>query len=165
MNEHHLHDPQLQSLEARLAAMPLQLSAGDQQRLLYQCALEAGRNTASRSLRRWQAAAAVLVVLLAGMSIPLARDEWLLAAQRAKPSVPTQPLPAPAEAEPAPSGTLVQEDVPRRAPPLVVVELDAWQLHPSSTNSFAEEIAELEKSDPHLRSLTVGMLTREVLNP
>lgn len=163
MNEHTLHDPLLQSLEARLAATPLQLSTGEQQQLLYQCAFVAGKKTSTRSLRRWQAAAAVLAVLLLGMSVPLARDEWLLATQRAKPSVPTEQAPGPIEI--APPGMLAQELVPHHTPQLAAVELDAWQLPARDKNSFAEEMARLEMSDPHLRSLTVGTLTRAVLNP
>jgi hypothetical protein len=163
MNEHTLHDPQLQSLEARLAATPLQLSAGEQQQLLYQCAFAAGKKTSTHSLRRWQAAAAVLVVLLAGISIPLARDEWLLATQRAMPPVPAEQAPAPKDT--APPTMLVEELVPHRTPQVGNLELDAWQITHSEKNSFAEELAHLEKSDPHLRSLTVGTLTRTILNP
>jgi hypothetical protein len=165
MNEHTLHDPQLQSLEARLAAMPLQVSAGEQQQLLYQCAFAAGKKTSARSLRYWQAAAAVLMISTLGMSVPLARDEWLLATQRAKPPVPTKHSPAPAEMEPSPAPTLAQVPIPHRAPQVAEVDLDAWQLPPRNNNSFADEVARLENSDPHLRSLTVGTLTRAVLNP
>ena len=152
MNEHMLHDPQLQSLEARLAATPLQLSAGEQQQLLYQCAFAAGKKTSTRSLRRWQTAAAALVFLLLGMSVPLVRDEWLLAMQGAKPPVPTEQSPAPEKTIPSPMLAKA-------------VELDAWQLPAATKDSFAEEVALLEKSDPHLRSLTVGPLTRTILNP
>jgi hypothetical protein len=158
MNEHTLHDPQLQSLEARLAAMPLPVSAGEQQRLLYQCAFAAGKGVSTRSLRRWQAAAAVLVILTLGMSVPLARDEWLLATHRAKPPVPAQESPAPKES--TPSAALAKDDVP----PSKTLELDAWQLPAVKEQSYAEEMARLEKSEPHLRSLTVGTLTRTVLN-
>ena len=163
MNEHTLHDPQLQSLEARLAAMPLQLPAGEQQQLMYRCAFAAGKRTSTRSLRRWQAAAAVLVVLLAGMSVPLARDEWLLATQPAKPQIPVEQ--APASKETAPPAMLVEELVPHRTPQVGNLELDAWQITHSEKNSFAEELAHLEKSDPHLRSLTMGTLSRTILNP
>jgi hypothetical protein len=162
MNEHTLHDPQLQSLEARLAATPLQLPAVEQQQLLYRCAWEAGKKTAGRSLRLWQAATAALVVLLLGMSIPLARDEWLLAALRT-------PLPVPVEqphppVETTPPATLAQDLVPFRTHHSKVLELDAWQL-PVPKHSFAEEMAQLASSDPHLRSLTMGTLSREILNP
>ena len=163
MNEHTLHDPQLQSLEARLAATNLQLSAGDQQQLLYQCAFAAGKGVFTRSLRRWQFAAGVLVVLSLGISVPLARDEWLLATQRAKVPVPAQQSPAPAEV--VPPAMLVQDVIPHRTPQVAAVELDAWQLPAPVANSYAEEIARLENSDLHLRSLTVGTLTRAVLNP
>ncbi|MBC7854717.1 MAG: hypothetical protein IAF94_14900 [Pirellulaceae bacterium] len=162
MNEHTLHDPQLQSLEARLAAMLLQVSPGEQQQLLYQCAFAAGKGVSTRSVRRWQAGAAVLIVLLLGMSVPLARDEWLLATQRVKPPVPTQESPAPKES--TPSAALAKDDVPQRVPASKTVELDAWQLPAAKEHSFAEEMALLENSDPHLRSLTVGSLTRTVLN-
>ena len=165
MNEHTLHDPQLQSLEARLAATNLQISAGEQQQLLYRCAFAAGKSASIRSVRRWQAAAAALVLLALGMSVPLARDEWLLASQRAQPSIPTEHAPAPVDTAPSPTRTFVQDSVPHRTPKLTTVELDAWQLPPPDANSFAEEIARLEKSDPHIRSLTVGTLTRAVLNP
>ena len=46
MNEPSLNDPHLQSLEARLAAMPPQESAARQQELLYRCAFAAGQSSA-----------------------------------------------------------------------------------------------------------------------
>lgn len=163
MNEHTIHDPQLQSLEARLAAMPLQLPTGEQQQLLYRCAWEAGKKTAGRSLRRWQAATAALVVLLVGMSIPLARNEWLLAAQRAPLPVPVeQPRPS---VDTTPPAAMAQDMNPFRTHHFKVLELDAWQLPAPEKHSFAGEMAQLANSDPHLRSLTMGTLSREILNP
>jgi hypothetical protein len=60
-------DPTLQSLEARLAAIPLRLPAHEQQQLLYQSAFAAGQSAGQRAAtttaRRWMAATTVIALL------------------------------------------------------------------------------------------------------
>lgn len=156
MNEHSLNDAQLQSFEARLAAAVPQLSPIQQQQLLYQCAFAAGQGVAGRSLRRWQVVVAALVVLLLGMSVPFAHDRLLLAKQKVEPIVvpdeTTQRMVTPSE-------------IPIIARQPATVELDAWQTQQSSSVSLANDLDRFERTDPHLRSLAVGTLTRVFLKP
>ncbi|MSR60050.1 MAG: hypothetical protein EXS05_20830 [Planctomycetaceae bacterium] len=156
MNEHSLNDPKLQSFEARLAAKVPQLSPFQQQHLLYQCAFAAGQKTAGRSLRRWQAFAAALVVLLLGVSIPLAQDRLLIAKRTVEPIVP---------AEVTPQQMVAQSEIPIIARQSATIELDAWQTQPSSSALLTDELACFERTDPHLRSLAVGTLSRAFLKP
>jgi len=155
MNDHPLDDPRLRSLEAQLAQMPPQASPAEQQQMLYQCAFAAGRQAARKTTRRWQAATAVLAVLF-GLSIPLGRDNSLLARRAAEP--------------PAPKNVAPRQIPAEEETPLVVqrqgaaVALDAWQSRPS-TDALANELAQFEHSDARARSLSLGMLTREILKP
>jgi hypothetical protein len=93
MNDHSLNDPQLQSLEVRVAAAAPQFSPIEQQQLLYQCAFAAGQLAGRKSLRRWRVASAALVVLLLGLGVPVAHDHWKLAEQRREPSTPAEVRP------------------------------------------------------------------------
>src|SRR5262245_25556916 len=90
MNEHSLTDPKLQSLEARLAAMSPRAASAEQQRLLYECGFAAGRKISTRTLRIWQSAAAALLLLSLGLSIPLAQSGAMLATKRQEPFIPTE---------------------------------------------------------------------------
>jgi len=145
---HHLDDPALQALEARLAAVTPQVSATDRNELLYQCAFAAGRKAANRTIRTWQATAAMLVVLVLGMSIPLAQNQWTIAKQ--EPSVP-QPIPTPS---PSPS-TVVERDVEIVRSPVVNVSTDAWQIE--------KPVSEIAQTDVAMSPLAVASLTRSVL--
>lgn len=149
------NDPQLQSLEARLAAAPPRAAAEDQQRLLYQCAFAAGRSAAGRRLRRWQAAAAALAVLLAATNLSQSHKPVRLAKGGAEP-----PAPAPAE-----------RLTPSAMEPLMVtagarkpfeVSLDAWQPRPNLAATFEEELARFKRIDPQSRALTLGAMTRKL---
>jgi hypothetical protein len=67
MLDNPLNDPTLQSLEARLAAIPLRLPTNERQQLLYQCAFAAGQSagqrTATNIARRWMAVTTVMALL------------------------------------------------------------------------------------------------------
>jgi hypothetical protein len=138
MNEHSFDDPQLAILEAQLAAMNLQLSPIEQQRLLYQSGIAAGQQKSKTALRRWRVAAAALAVIVALASIP----HW--------PSAPR------------PSATS-QPDALQMVHRPNAVDLDAWQLSPSEVAATSDELARLAEQDPRLRSRTVAALTRQAL--
>lgn len=156
-----LNDPRLQALEARLAAMPPQLSTVQQQQLLYECAFAAGRQSARHTVRRWQASFAGMMVLLVGLSLPLIRKDLLVdnepraadpaAADLARVEIAAQPA----------ASTL--EFSPLGHWPSSEVSLDAWQVQTQASASFDRELAQFAKSDPQLRSLAVGALTRRIL--
>ena len=156
MNDRPFDDPQLQSLETRLAAAVPRISSIQQQQLLYQSAFAAGQTASRKSLRRWQASAAALVVLLLGLSVPAARDRWHVAEKKAEPFMPTEVTPQRKFAEMA---------IPTTARQSTTIELDAWQMQQPEGVSLADELAQIQQSDSHLRSLAVGTLTREVLQP
>src|SRR5687767_2606406 len=124
MNEHNLSDPKLLSLEARLAAMSPRATTAEQQKLLYECGFAAGRRSSARTLRIWQLAAAALVVVSLGLSIPLAQSRSMLAKQPDKPFVPTETSPSP---------MIAQRDVPPSSRQTKPVELDAWQVKSSAS--------------------------------
>lgn len=168
-----LNDPRLQALEARLAAMPPQLSMAQQQQLLYQCAFAAGRTSARHTVRRWQAAAAGLMVVLVGLSVPLLDKESVsdkespvgkesLAGKepRATGRRAAELARADIAVEPA-SGTLEFSPLGHR--PSSEISLDAWQVQSQVSASFDRELAQFARSDPRLRSLAVGPLTRRIL--
>jgi hypothetical protein len=136
MNEHSFEDPQLALLEAQLAAMPLQISLGDQHQLLYQCGLAVGSQKVRSSLRRWRMVASALAIVVAVVSIPrFSAQQSDFRQPDARPTV-RQPI---------------------------AVELDAWQLSQSETATASDEIARLVDSDPRLRSRTVEALTRQAI--
>jgi hypothetical protein len=156
MNEYPLNDPELQSFEARLAARVPRVSPVEQQRLLYECAFAAGQRTAGRSVRRWQSAAAVLGLLLLSVAVPFARNQLLIAKH---PSEPISP------AEMAPPRLSPDSQPPAVVRPPVTVELDAWQIPASAEGALTEQLAQLKQTDPHMRSLAVGVFARAVMQP
>src|SRR5262245_14749454 len=121
MNDPSFNDPNLQSFEARLAAMTPQESPARQQELLYHCAFAAGRSAGGKTVRRWQAAVAALAVLLVGMSIPLARSQMQVAQPKPEQAAPVQ------DVQPQPP-MLAQEEATPAVRQAVVVDLDAWQV-------------------------------------
>jgi hypothetical protein len=156
MNEPSLNDPQLLSLEARLAAMAPQESPARQQELLYRCAFAAGQSSARTAVRRWQAAAVALAVLLIGASIPLANHQLAVAKRDPKPAPPQRVAP------PQPP-MLAQQEIPPTVREPVHLELDAWQVASSPSTSLAIDLAQFQQVDPELRSLAAGALARSVL--
>ena len=159
MNDPSLNDPRLQSLEARLAAMAPQESPARQQALLYECAFAAGKCSAQRATRRWQALTATFALLVIAVSIPLARAQFLIAGRVAQPVAPEQPE-QPVQPQPP---VLVQQDAIPAVRQAVHVDLDAWQTPLSASASFDKDLANFQQPDGDLRSLTVGALTRSVL--
>lgn len=155
-----LNDPRLQALEARLAAMPPQLSTAQQQQLLYQCAFAAGRQSARHTVRRWQAAVAGLTVVLMGLSLPLLEETQLgnepPAAELGAAGLARVEI----AAEPA-ADTLELSPLGHRPSP--EISLDAWQVQTEASASFDHELAQFANIDPQLRSLAVGSLTRRIL--
>jgi hypothetical protein len=155
MKDDSLDDPQLKSLEARLAAAAPRTAAEDQQRLLYQCAFAAARNAAGRRLRRWQAAAAALAVLLAATNLTGVHEPIRVAKRTEKP-------PAPAEQwTRSPSESLTVAASIRKP---AAVALDAWQSPTDLAASFNEELARFKRIDPQSRALTLGAMTRKFLS-
>jgi hypothetical protein len=153
MNDDSLSDPRLQSLEARLAAMAPQVPLHEQQQLLYQCGVAAGRKATRGALLRWRVIAASLLVVAIGLSVPRGSDRVEIAEDHKAESEPVEiRLPRFAEVE-----------IPeiRRGD----VELDAWQAPRPERDSLADELARFEQTDQHLRSLTVGAMMRSVLRP
>jgi hypothetical protein len=156
MNDDSLHDPQLQSFEARLASRSPQVSAVQRDNLLYACAFAAGQQAAVRPLRRWRLATAALSVVLVGAMIPYVREP---------PPIPRQPIERHAITEPTPPRKPVLVESGALAHEPAVVHLDAWQMRTQSGESLTEQLCQLEKTDPHLRSLAVGVLTQAALKP
>lgn len=155
MNDDMLNDPQLQALESRLAAMALQASPLEQQRLMYACAFAAGRRAAGKTTRCWQAAAAVLALSLA-VSLPFARESPLLA---------KRPAPPPATERTPPRPMLEElEFSPLARRPMAGVALDAWQARTSNPDSLSRDLAQFEQADAREQALALGVMTREFLN-
>jgi hypothetical protein len=157
MNEPSLNDPLLQALEARLAALPPQESSARQQELLYRCAFAAGKSSARRAKQRWQAIAAALALMIVAVSIPLVRAPFQVARHELEPIVPQQPV------QPE-RPLLVQQGPPTERQP-VQLDLDAWQVESSASASLDAELDHFQQSDPGLRALAVGTLTRAALGP
>lgn len=154
-------DPELQSLEARLADMAPRLPRDEQKQLLYECAFAAGRKQGAAALWKWRASAGSLAVVLlvaAAINIFAAGND-----DRVGPSVATSPsqvAPAP-RANGAFSSSAISPPSPVRS-----VRLDAWQKAPPlSRDSLDESLASWNGVDPHSRSLAVGALTRAALAP
>lgn len=159
MNDGSLSDPLLQALEARLAAATPMASTAEQQRLLYRCAFAAGRRAAARKLRRWQATAAALSIVVACMSLPLVRVYPVLVQRAAVPpasrfAAPSSPIAAPAPVPP--------EDVPVLRHPAAVAQ-DAWRVPRSDDEAFAAALAQFQQTEPRLRAIASGALDREIL--
>lgn len=156
MNDPPHDDPRLARFASRLAAMPPRVSPVRQQQMLYACAFAAGKSKADRLLWRWQAVAALLGLLMLGVSVPLARDHLPIARHAPKPMAPV--------AEPS-------RQPPDRLPPvevatkLATVDLDAWQTRTPDDESLAAQVAQLKRIDPQHRSLSVGRMTRAALQP
>jgi len=157
-NEHSFDDPQLQSIEARAAAVTPRLSQAEQQQLLYRCAYEAGQHRVAKQVRRWQGTTVAILVVAVGLSIPLVRGR-------------EAHDPSPQYVESIAPDTIVprhQSDLPRfpdsRSPISPRVELDAWQLRPPVDGLASESRTPARPIDPHIRSLTVGALTRTIFN-
>jgi hypothetical protein len=155
MNDHSLRDPQLQFIEARIAAVQLHVSELEQQELLYRCAFEAGRKTFAKKLRYWQTFTLALLVLSCATSVPLVRDRLMPARRHAESNAPVRAM-ARQELGPSHSPFLERQ--------LASFELDAWQLQPSDNTLAGSYLVQTDQIDPHTRSLTLGSLTREFLD-
>jgi hypothetical protein len=156
MNDPLISDPQLQHMEARLAAATPHLSHLEQQQLLYHCAFAAGRQACARKLRRWQTITAALLVFSVGMSVPMVRGRSMPVAQNPESSTPNSTMPRQTPGQP-------EARFPERQ--LARVELDAWQLASPVSGRMEGQRIPAELSDPHIRSLTVGSLTRGFFEP
>lgn len=153
VNDHSLNDPKLQTFEARLSAMSPQISAKEQQHLLYQCAFAVGRRAGRRSLRRWQASTVALVLLSLGTAVPFIQNRWTPTRQLAESNAPT---------EVRPQLKLIRQ---RAAAPrqTSAIALDAWQMPHSAQSAFDSTHA--AHIDPSVRSLTVTGLIRAMQTP
>lgn len=153
MSTNRIDDPALKALEDRLIGAAPQLSAAEQSDLLYQCAFAAGRQAMLRPMRRWQAATAALLVLLVGLSVPLANRQNMVAKQDTRPPV----------AAPTPQVALAQPVMESIRPPVPIGQFDAWQVALDSDDAVASNLKQLERTDPEMRSLAVAALTRAAL--
>jgi hypothetical protein len=156
-------DPELRDLEAKLVelapfAAPA-MSASQQRRLLYECAFAAGRKRSSAALWRWRIVAGVLVLAAAALARPT----------RHSPVVEREASPiATSESNEAAwssmsDATILDGALTDREE--VSARLDAWRVEPAPTTSLTDRLAELERADPHERSLAVGAMTRAAFMP
>lgn len=153
MNSFEFTDPQLQSLEAQLVAAVPQLDAGEQQRMLYACAYGAGAQSTRPSVRRWQAATGLLSVLWLGLAVPMAHDQFIASRDLSPPQVAQTQVPQ----LPVAPAVAVQNPVeePQQVisvPPVVSVNLDAWQIPDKLRESWTEQLA---RSDAELQTNTL----------
>jgi hypothetical protein len=156
MSTNRIDDPALQAIENQLAGLAPQISSAEQQDLLYQCAFAAGKQTMTRSLRRWQGAVAALAVLLVSVSVPLANNQWTVA--RHEPPPPKKQTPTNVQIAAAePVTDPIRPVVPAR-------QFDAWQLALNSSDAVASNLEQMERTDPEMRSFGVVALTRAALH-
>lgn len=156
MNDDSVSDPQLRSIEEQLAGHVPHVSAREKNQILYACAYEAGKNSASKSLGYWKSAVAGLSALLMVAVIPQLSVVPGIGHQAVKDARPAELIPPP-QSSPTMSVAPVRK--------LLVANLDAWQARDSGDDSLSEQLAEFSQFDPHLRSLTVHSLTRNLPNP
>jgi len=156
---HHIDDPALQALEARIAAITPTVSGSQRQELLYHCAFAAGHGAATKAVRRWQGATVALAILMVVMSAPWMRDMPAVAQRQ-----PRQEQPNPTPAPSADAQSPVAEMPGGRARPPVKIETDAWQVTPGSGDTLSNTLAQLQQSDPTLQPFDVVSLTRSALH-
>ena len=156
MTDDLLPDPQLRLLEAQLLAQPPQVSIAKQDELLYACAFAAGQQIARRSLRRWRMSTIVMGGMVVGMAIPHFGGSSQMARHPSEQSVPMVPAPS---QQPAPPESMVSMQKPTTA------VLDAWQVSDPVDQSLSDQLAQLERTRPQMKSLTVGTLIRAELHP
>jgi len=153
MSTNHIDDPALKAIEDQLSGLAPQISPAEQQDLLYQCAFAAGKQTMTRSVRRWQAAVATLALLLVSLGIPLANNQWIVARNETHP-----------EPGPSPQQIAVGEPTTEPIRPVVpIAQFDAWQVALSSSDAVANNLEQLERIEPETRPLAVAALTRAAL--
>jgi hypothetical protein len=144
MNDNPSNDPVLQSLEAKLAAIPPRVSERERQQMLYACAFAAGKKSAAAGVRRWQAACVTLAATLLGLSLMLTHSRPGTIANH--------------PAAPAPSSLQPPEANESLKLRFVSLRLDAWRRADDSSEQFAAELARFRQTEPGLRSLAVGAL-------
>jgi hypothetical protein len=155
MNSPEFSDPQLQSLEAQLAAAVPQLDENEQQRMLYACAYAAGAQLAHRSVKRWQAASGLLSVLLLGVIVPVVNDQ--LIARRESPNPPAAELPVvPQVVHPLP---LPEPELAISMRPKSTLKLDAWQV-PDPPREYLPHRLTQSLSDSQSNTWRAGQLWR-----
>ena len=153
MSTNRIDDPTLKAIEDQLAGLTPQLSSAERQDLLYQCAFAAGKQTMTRSLRRWQGAVGALAVLFMSVSLPLATSRWPVARHEPPPG------PAPTQVLVASAGP-VSESI---RPVVSAGQYDAWQVALNSSDAVASNLKQLERIEPETRPLAVAALTRAAL--
>lgn len=149
-----LQDPNLQAFETQLFHRLPPIASVEKDQLLYACGMAAGQQLVSRSLRVWQSVSVVLGLALLGLTIPhlgMQRPTDSSALQQTAPVVASQSEPP-------------QDLPPSLLNKPILINLDAWQVPPSS-QVLHDPIAQLQKTDPHLQSLTVAAMTRLALKP
>ncbi len=158
MNSSDFSDPQLQSLEAQLAAAVPQLDADDHQRMLYACAFGAGAQSARRTVRRWQTATGLLGVMLLGFAVPVVNDR--LIARRESPTRQAAELPVvPQVVHPDP---VLEPEFAISMRPNASLKLDAWQV-PDPPREFPPQRLAQSPSDSQSNTWTAGQLWRAEL--
>lgn len=151
MNDELRDDPTLRPLEARLAAIRPVLPDHECRELLFQCAFAAGRTAGARWTRRWRVASMALVVLMAGMSIPLVNDRLIVA--RLQPAAIRSA--APVEAH-------VPRNVQQPLPRVALGPLDAWQVPTDPGATFETALSKFKELDSNSRSQAICTMARVV---
>ena len=86
----------------------------------------------------------------------MVRGRWMPVAQYAESTTPNSTMPRQAPGQP---------EIPFPELQLAKVELDAWQLTSPVNGRIEGQRIPAELIDPHIRSLTLGSLTRRLLEP
>jgi len=165
-----LADPRLQALEARLAALVLPETAHRKQELLYHSGFAAGKHAARVTVRRWQASAALLLVLLGASSVPLVRQASWFASREQVARRDDRPAPSPALPEPSRRGVLSPELLTQSNIPAVPDQL-TWRGGGrgagtgTRSSSLATELAAFKRIEPHTRALAMGSLASLTQQP
>lgn len=158
MNSFEFTDPQLQSLEAQLAASVPQLASDDHQRMLYTCAFAAGAQSARSSARRWQAVTGLLSVLLLGFAVPVVNEQII--ARRESPNPPAVELSgAPQVIHPLPP---LEPELAISMRPKAMLKLDAWQV-PDPPREYPRQRLAQSTSDSQSNIWTAGQPWRAEL--
>lgn len=143
--------PQLQALEARLAALPPKIESSEKEEILYACAFAAGKKAAVPSLRLWQTSTAVLSVCFIGAMIAIGIAQSPNAERVARTIA--EPQPVTPRLPPA-------DDPPPVVPSTTIPKLDAWQVPVSEVDLLKRQLAQLDLAS---RSQTVSALAHSVL--
>jgi hypothetical protein len=144
-------EPNWQSMESVVARHRPRLAAPASRDLLYQCAFQAGRKFAQRTVRYWQLGCGSMAVLFVASLVLLHDGE--------RPS--SRPLIS-AEHEDSPIAPVLHMSG-EYAPPIPAYFLAAWQANTNSVVSLENELAQLRQRSPADHALSVGRLSQSAV--